>query len=127
MNFEERLKEINKLNLPSNSYAIFGSGPMAIRGIREARDIDIFVTNKAYNVLTKKYPEKEKGFIEVGDIEIYSADNSLFKNPQKVLERAENIKGYRFITLKDLIRWKKEYGRQKDLEDVKLINNYLNK
>ncbi|HMB17296.1 MAG TPA: hypothetical protein VKO61_00040 [Candidatus Paceibacterota bacterium] len=127
MNFEERLKEINKLNLPSDSYAIFGSGPMAIREIREARDIDIFVTNKAYDRLAKKFPEKEAGYIELDGVEIYSLDNSLFENPKKVLERSENIKGYKFVTLEDLVHWKKEYGREKDLKDVELINNYLNK
>ena len=127
MDFKQRLKIIDQLNIPSDSYAIFGSDPMAIREMREARDIDIFVTNKAYDRLAKKFPEKEVGYIELDGVEIYSLDNSLFKNPKKVLERSEEIEGYKFVTIEDLIQWKKEHGREKDLKDVELINNYLNK
>ena len=37
------LDEVKRLNLPKDKFAIFGSGPIAIRGLREARDIDLIV------------------------------------------------------------------------------------
>jgi len=40
-NFLKELEELKKLNIPADSYAVFGSGPLAIRGIREARDIEL--------------------------------------------------------------------------------------
>lgn len=42
--FLEKLKELKKLNLPEDQYIIWGSGVLAIRGIRDASDIDIIVS-----------------------------------------------------------------------------------
>jgi len=36
--FKQLLKELKKLNLPINEYAIYGSGPMAIRKLRDVSD-----------------------------------------------------------------------------------------
>ncbi|KKN45696.1 hypothetical protein LCGC14_0680140, partial [marine sediment metagenome] len=38
LNFLEKLKELDKLKLPKGSFAITGSGPLAIRNITEAQD-----------------------------------------------------------------------------------------
>ena len=49
--FKELLKKVKELNLPQNQYAIFGSGPLAIRGIRDSNDIDLIVKKKLWNKL----------------------------------------------------------------------------
>ena len=36
--------ELKKLNLPIGTYAIFSSGPLAVRNLRENNDLDIIVT-----------------------------------------------------------------------------------
>jgi len=125
--FQKLLEELKKLNLPNDRYAIYGSGPLAIRGLKEIYDLDVIVTDELYQELTKKYPEKEKGKIVIGDIEIFPLWNFLLSNPQEVLERAETIQGFRFIRLEDLINWKKKMARKKDFEDIKLIEEYLRK
>lgn len=70
MKFEEELK---KLNLPLGKYAIFGSGPLAIRGLRENNDIDIIVTDELWQNLTKKYKKfiVESNHIRIGHISIF--------------------------------------------------------
>jgi len=59
--FQKLLQELKKLNLPNDQYAIYGSGPLAIRGLKEIHDLDVIVTDELYQELAKKYSEKEKG------------------------------------------------------------------
>lgn len=56
-NFKKQLAELKKLNLPKDKYAIFGSGPLAINGIRDSDDIDIIVKSEVWDELAKKYPK----------------------------------------------------------------------
>ncbi len=44
MTNKELFKKVKNLNLPIGDYALFGSAPMGIRGLRECHDIDIIVT-----------------------------------------------------------------------------------
>lgn len=123
--FGELLNEFQNLDLSDGEYAIFGSGPLAVRGLREAGDLDIVVTDSLYQKLKEKYPEKEKGTIKLGKIEIISPQNSIIENPQGIIKRAELIKGLRFVRLEDIIVWKKKMGREKDFKDIKLIEEYF--
>jgi predicted nucleotidyltransferase len=77
--------------------------------------------------LFKKYPEikdKFKRFIRIDNIEIIPFSCSLIKNFQKVISRADKIGGFKFVSLEDLIVWKKKMDRPKDFKDIKLIKNY---
>ncbi|HOA47312.1 MAG TPA: zinc ABC transporter substrate-binding protein [Candidatus Pacearchaeota archaeon] len=123
--FEKLLDELRKLDLPDGKYAILGSGPLAVRGIREARDLDIIVTDDLYKKLQKEYSQNDK--IKLGKIEIFSANGwrSKFGDLTKMIKKAEKIQGLRFVCLEDLIEWKTKLGRPKDLEDIKLIKDYL--
>lgn len=121
------LKQLKKLKLSLNQYAIFGSGPMAIKGIRESEDLDIVVKDVLYKKLLKKYKETKSGQIKIGKIDIFSPKTALIDNPEKVIDRAETIQGFKFIRLDDLIKWKQKMGRKKDLEDIELIKDYLSK
>ena len=42
------IKKVASLNLPIGTYVVFGSGPMAAKGLREVRDIDLLVTKGLY-------------------------------------------------------------------------------
>jgi len=122
------LDELREMNLPSHRYAIYGSGPLAIRGIRENRDIDIVVDDALYEELIKKYPEdNNKKEIKYKNIEIFCSSKSLIDDPDKAIAQAEMIDGFKFIRLNELIKWKKKFGRPKDLKDIKLIKSYLKK
>lgn len=48
------LSKLKKLNLSPNQYAIFGSGPMAVRGIRKIKDLDVVVKDEPYKELLEK-------------------------------------------------------------------------
>ena len=126
--FEKLLNEFKKLDLPDSEYAIYGSGPLGVRGIREVNDLDIIVTDSLYQNLKEKYsqePRKER--IKIGEIEIYPlwAWGPKFDGLETTIKRAEVIQGFRFVRLKDLLKWKEKMGRPKDFEDIELIKNYL--
>lgn len=121
------LSELKRLNLPADQFAVFGSGPMAIRGIRQAKDLDVAIKDDFFNLLKEKYKEAKPGQINVGNIEIFAAWNSLLDNAESVIDRADIINGVRFIKLNDLMIWKKKLGREKDLLDIKIIKDYLKK
>lgn len=134
--FKELLDEFRKLKLPEEEYVIYGSGPLAIRGIRKAKDLDVVVTKRLFQKLKEKYSEnfkkdpkkrfKEK--LKIGKIEIYPINSwgLKFKDLNKAIKRAETIEGLKFIRLKDLIKFKEKMGRPKDFRDIELIKKYLN-
>ena len=53
--FLEELRVVKMLDLPQNQYLIWGSGPLAIRGIRESWDIDLLVSKRLWSLLAKTY------------------------------------------------------------------------
>ncbi|MBI3626670.1 hypothetical protein HY224_01340 [Candidatus Uhrbacteria bacterium] len=48
MNKDEIIAKVKALNLPKNSYIVFGSCPLAIAGLREANDIDLLVSEEIF-------------------------------------------------------------------------------
>ena len=121
------LQIFQKLNLPSDQYAIYGSGPLAIRGLREVKDLDVMVYDDLFEKLKHKHQEAEKGKIEAaqGLIEVFPAWNSLVHKPEQVIANAELIRGFKFMSLEDLKKWKKQINRDKDKQDLELIRGYL--
>ncbi|MFA5173611.1 MAG: hypothetical protein WC438_00330 [Candidatus Pacearchaeota archaeon] len=121
----EILKELNKLNLPKNQFAVFGSGPLTIRGIRENKDIDIIVKKDLWDKLIKKYQIIDFKKIDIENIEIYKDWKPWFNDVDKLIDDADIFNGIRFVKLKYVLKWKEEFGREKDKKDIKLIKKYL--
>lgn len=120
------LDEIKNLNLPEKQYAIFGSGPIGIRNLREVNDIDLIVKENLWNELAKKYPVKSgKESIQIGNIEIFRSWSPWFEDINPLIDTAEIIKGFPFVRLAYLIKWKKSMGREKDLKDLELIKSVI--
>ena len=131
------IEEVRKLNFPLGSYVVVGSGVLAVHGIRFARDLDIVVTPELYKKCEREGWEKQwhntgqryvlhnkSGKLEV---EVYLDVNCESYQPttQELIERAQIIEGVPFISLKDLLLFKKGYGRPKDKPDIKLIEEAL--
>lgn len=127
--------EVKKLNFPLGEYVIIGSGPMAARGIRGYKDIDILVAENFYRKLLKdgwkiveiKGANGEFKVLKNGKFEV---DKRLWRggykpNTEILIRSAELINGIPFMPLPELIKFKKALGREKDLEDIKLIKKYL--
>lgn len=125
----EALKD---LALPMDDYAIFGSGPMWLRGIRESTDLDIIARGKAWEWA------KQSGTVEIKEssglecvhfsgksIEIYSDWYPGEWDINALIDTADVVDGIRFVQLDSVIEWKKRMGREKDARDLVLIDAYL--
>jgi len=121
------LEELLALNLSSEDFAIFGSGPMVIRGMRENDDIDAIAREGAWKKLADKYPENVKSDKEIviGKLSIFRNWLPWFSDVEELIDSADIIDGVRYVKLENVKKWKEAYGRTKDLEDVKQINKYL--
>lgn len=122
--FLKRLKEVESLKLPRGEFAITGSGPLAIRGLREAKDVDIVVKNTLWLELIKHFTPYDSKHIRIGNIEIWGDFINLTECMDRVIDSAEWLYEYPFITLQDTISWKKFLNRQKDQDDITLIERY---
>jgi len=125
------LEKLRKLNLPLGKYAIFGSGILAIKNIRETSDLDIIAKKDLFDQLWEKYPEcivdKPYRCLSIEGIEFIDKWNNekSYESANKMIDNAEMIDGLPYVNLQDTILWKTRENREKDLRDIKLIKDYL--
>jgi len=124
-NFLEKIQALQDLHLPFDSYSITGSGPLAIRGLREAHDIDIVVSASLWQSLEKKYPKTKPNLIKIGNIEIWNSFLNLTPHLEKSIKSSDRLDEYPFMSLQDTISWKQFYNRKKDRLDIETIKQYL--
>lgn len=123
--FLKQLEELKFLNLPLGAYAITGSGPLAIRGLREASDVDIVVKKELWNELIKRFDPYDERHIKIGNIEIWGDFINLTERMDAVIDSAETLSGYPFVTLQDTLSWKRFLNREKDQKDISMIESIL--
>lgn len=123
--FLSKLKELDALCLPVGGYAIAGSGPLAIRNLRDSDDVDIVVCRELWKKLLVNYVPYDNDHMQIGRIEVWRDFINLTYKLEEIVRKAELIEGYPFVGLEDTISWKKYLGRDKDKEDVRLISLYL--
>lgn len=122
--------ELKKLNLPINEFSVFGSGPIAVRGLKEPGDLDIIVTKKLWNELKDKYElvkKKDYEYLTINGIDIFYDWTHPDYDLDKLIKESEIIQGIRFVKLETVLAWKKKRNNEKDKKDVELITKYLSK
>jgi hypothetical protein len=132
-NRKEILEKIKTLNFPLGQYVVIGSGLLAILKIRPAKDIDISVLPELYEKLYKsekwqKEKRWDKVFLKKDNIEINPQLSwSDYKtSTEEAIKSATIIDNIPFLNLGELKKFKEALGRDKDKEDIKLIDDYLN-
>lgn len=125
-------EELKKIGLPDGDYAIFGSGPLWVRGIRESNDLDIIARGSAWEWAkgNGNFGMKEECHLECvhfadGNIEIYRDWAPGEWDIDRLIDTAEIIEGIPFVRLEHVIEWKKQKSREKDMRDLILIEGYL--
>ncbi|MBI5220904.1 MAG: hypothetical protein HY978_03690 [Candidatus Liptonbacteria bacterium] len=132
------IAEIKKLDLPAGKYVVVGSGPMAVRGLKDAHDIDLVIAPEVFEhyraagwqVLPWTYanhPGQDQVFLRQGILELYLDVNcgDFCPTLEELVRRADMISGVAFASLPDTISFKRAYGREKHLRDVAVIEEYL--
>lgn len=133
MSFQTQLQNLKALNLPPKEFVIVSSGSLAVRGIREAKDLDVIVSDKLWTELTKRYSVFEKDGVQRidcgNDIEILENDSGKTITHlipvSEVFANADTIDGIQYMNLEQLKKIKLHFGREKDLKDIALIDEYL--
>lgn len=143
---DELLDILVELDLPKDEYILGGSGPLMLRNIRRVNDVDIFVTTslwfrvyanqdgwKIYRTDPKDVVRRcDPPFLykEINGIEVNLFFGWKTRGPMSQLDtaslmsRAEIVLGIPCIPLVELYHLKKAVGRDKDLEDLQLIDRW---
>lgn len=130
--FMNIITEVKKLNIDPDKFVIIASGILNQLGIRESSDIDLIVTPDVYESFQQLDGWEEKTWpvgdptIQKGIFELCTdwGDDTHTYTFEDVKRNSTEIEGINFITLDFLKKWKATKGRNKDLEDVKLIDKY---
>jgi hypothetical protein len=127
------LARLRALRLPTDDYAIFGSGPMLAHDLRaEVGDIDVVARGPAWAAAIRLQqpvpaPSGSGLMVELDDgrLQIFSAWTSPDWDVDRLIDTADVIDGLRFVTLPLVLAWKRESLRPKDLPDIKVIEAHL--
>lgn len=129
--FAERVKE---LGLPLDQMIIIGSGILDQLGIRQSTDIDVAVDRAVLEKLAgdsdwaKKLDKNQRQYLvkHDGSVEIWDGweiDGRIVEYDE-LLGYAVEYDGVKFVNLDFLRRWKSWRGREKDIQDVRLIDEW---
>src|SRR6266581_4303467 len=108
MNLNEVVRTVKSLQLPEGSYIVYGSGPLALHGIREVNDIDMLVTKDLKAALKASgWKEINKGPNDtpVTNVTVEAHDTWSFceysPTLDELLSRADVHDGVAFASLED--------------------------
>ena len=116
---------VRSLGLPEGDYAIFGSGPLIIRGIVEAtNDLDIICRGAAWETVRtigtlSRFDDGNQcvnlldGLLTFGTTWKYGTFDL-----DELIDTAEVIDGLPFVQLEHVVTYKRAAGRPKDLDHL---------
>jgi hypothetical protein len=121
---------LRSLELPSGDYAVFGSGPLLVRGIIErAGDLDVICRGAAWEAAQRLGPACEQDGVPVvslcdglvslgvrwavGEVDV-----------DRLIDTAEVIDGLPFVRLEHVVAYKQIADRPKDREHLRRLGDY---
>lgn len=127
--FGRLLAQVRGLDLPPDSFAVFGSGPMAAAGLRDVSDLDLVVTPELWRELAARHRVAELPdgghVIRLGDVEICDSWSPPMGDLSALIEQADVVDGVRFVRLGTVLEWKRKRAEPKDAHDVELLERHL--
>ena len=128
MNGVELLERLRGLDLPIGQYAVFGSGPLLVRGIIEdVGDLDVLVKRAAWERVGRIGTLVE---IEAGVMTVSIDDGALTFGRswaygdfdiEELIDTAEIIDGLPFVLLEHVVAFKEVADRPKDRTHLELL------
>lgn len=119
---------LRAMELPSGSYAVFGSGPLAVHGlIDEVSDLDVIVREDTWNAV-----EHLGTIVMYGDDPVVDLGNGLTfgrswaygdLDIEDLIDDAEVIDGLPFVRLEAVLAFKRTASRPKDLRHIELLES----
>lgn len=131
MNKKEIIETLDKYKLDKNEFVIISGAAMVLYGIKNnTNDIDISVSKEYEKELIKKYNPKIEREIKDGKKKYiaYLIDDKINFSTHYFEEyKNEKIHTYQTQKPEEILKLKKKLNREKDIEDIKKIEVYLNK
>ncbi len=124
MNIAQKIKE---LGLANGSYVVVGSGILNALEIRESSDIDIVVSDEVYKKLEEtdgwgKASWSDQVVLKHG---VFDVGKSWYgKTVDELIPDITYVENIPYLSLDAVYEWKKSLGRDKDLNDLMLIEAY---
>ena len=128
------MRNLLSLGLPEGDYAVFGSAPMALHGLKILNnDIDVIASGEAWEkakkfCFPKESPMRFGNYLKLfdGKIEIYHCwfPKDMW-NVDELIDGAEIVDGIRYVRLDKVLEYKKYRNSPKDKSDIKLIEDFL--
>jgi len=134
LNKHPLIQFILSMGMSAHDFAIFGSVPMALHGLKEiANDIDVIARGTAWNKAKefgspRETPMLSGTYIKLldGKVEIY---HCWFPkdawNVDELIDTAEVVDGVRYVKLEYVLKYKKARFAEKDRKDIEAIEKYL--
>lgn len=131
------LNSLQEIGLSNENSVVIGSGILSAYGIRESNDIDVVTDKSTYNKISaeSRFAKAENHGREILTDDLFEIGTSwgvLGKDQtiDDLKEKSTVVDGVRYITIEFLMAVKQSWlqdddVRQKDIDDVKLIEKYL--
>jgi len=126
----KHIGKLKSLGYPLREILVIGSSTMALYELKDNHDLDLWVTEKVYRKMLKdsrfffngRLLESKDGSIEAS-YKLPCSNGNIEDN----LKRATIVNGVHFQCLKDVLAWKKCMKRTKDIEHIRMIEDYMKK
>ncbi len=127
LNKQEIIDILKKYAFDKSEYIVLSTGALVMHQIKDkAHDIDLAVSPTLYDKLVEKYNPKcsYKRVIDGVEFKMYSFDVFDFGMSYYDLDNVDFIDGIPVQNVETVLKLKQSLGREKDLEDIKLIEEY---
>jgi len=121
---------LRSLDLPRGDYAVFGSGPLLVRGIiARAGDLDVICRGAAWERAQRLGPVREDHGVPV--VALFEGAVSLGVrwavgdvDVDHLIDTAEVIDNLPFVRLEHVVAYKRLAGRPKDREHLRRLKEW---
>ncbi|MFD5249480.1 hypothetical protein ACFWIW_33370 [Amycolatopsis sp. NPDC058340] len=129
----ELIHELMELELDPDQFVIFGSAPLLAHGLRAiVHDLDIVARGAVMDFARKtgtlgvgRYSGDPVWHLNNGRLQFSAGWITNHWDANQLIDNAEVIGSLRFARLSDVLRYKQELLRKKDLTDITRIQSYL--
>jgi hypothetical protein len=121
---------LRSLDLPPGDYAVFGSGPLLVRGIiARAGDLDVICRGAAWEAAQHLGPAADQEGVPVvslcGGLVTLGVRWAVGEvNVSHLIDTAEVIEGLPFVRLEHVVAYKRIADRPKDREHLRLLEEW---
>jgi hypothetical protein len=124
--------QLRKLNLPEGDFAVFGSGPLIVRGIiPAANDVDVICRGQAWEAVKELGSSEYLSQFDVTIVSLYDGRLTFGTewgigkfDTDALIDGAEDIEGLPFVRLEHVENYKKLSRRPKDLRHLEALRAY---